>query len=68
MENVKPLIQSKTFWGAIVTLLAAILSLGHYTITPAEQANVVDLITGIAGAVGGLYAIYGRVAASKKIG
>jgi uncharacterized membrane protein HdeD (DUF308 family) len=68
MDEAKPLIQSKTFWGAVVALGGAALALGHYTLTPADAAQAVDLLSGVAGAVGGLIAIYGRVVATKKIG
>ncbi len=68
MDDAKALIQSKTFWGAVVALGGAALTLGHYTLSPADAAQAVDLLSGIAGAVGGLIAIYGRVVATKKIG
>ena len=68
MDDAKALIQSKTFWGAVVALGGAALTLGHYTLTPDDAAHAVDLLSGIAGAVGGLIAIYGRVVATQKIG
>ena len=68
MNEFKTLTQSKTFWGAVVALVGSVLTLGHYTLTPADAAQAVDLLSGIAGAVGGLTAIYGRVVATKKIG
>jgi hypothetical protein len=67
MNEFKALTESKTFWGAIVALTGSALTLGRYTITPADAAQAVDLLSGMAGAVGGLIAIYGRVAATKKI-
>ena len=68
MEEFKALTQSKTFWGAVIALGGSALTLGHYTLTPADAAQAVDLISGIASAVGGLIAIYGRVVATRKIG
>ena len=68
MAEAKPLLQSKTFGGAVVVLGGAALTLGHYTLTPADAAQAVDLLSGIAGAVGGLIAICGRVVATQKIG
>jgi hypothetical protein len=67
MHEFKTLVLSKTFWGAAVALAGAALTLGHYTLTPADAAQAVDLLSGIAGAAGSLFAIYGRVVASKKI-
>jgi hypothetical protein len=68
MAGGKTLLQSKTFWGAVVALGGAALSLGHYTLTPADAAQAIDLLSGVAGAVGSLIAIYGRVVATRKIG
>jgi len=68
MEEFKALTQSKTFWGAVIALGGSALTLGHYTMTPADAAQAVDLISGIASAVGGIIAIYGRVVATRKIG
>jgi hypothetical protein len=68
MNEFKTLTESKTFWGAIVALAGSALTLGRYTLTPADASQAVDLLSGIAGAAGSLLAIYGRVVASKKIG
>jgi hypothetical protein len=68
MNEFKALTQSKTFWGAMVALGGSALTLGRYTLTPADAAQAVDLLSGIASAAGSLVAIYGRVVASKKIG
>jgi hypothetical protein len=68
MDELKTLTQSKTFWGAVVALAGSALGLAHYTLTPADAASAVDLISGIASAIGGLIAIYGRVVATHKIG
>ncbi len=67
MNEFKALTESKTFWGAIVALAGSALTLGHYTLTPGDAAQAIDLLSGMAGAVGGLIAIYGRVVATKKI-
>jgi len=68
MNEFKALTQSKTFWGAVVALGGSAVTLGHYTLSPADAAQAIDLLGGLAGAVGGLVAIYGRVVATKKIG
>ena len=52
----------------MVALGGAALTLGHYTLMPDDAAHAVDLLSGIAGAVGCLIAIYGRVVATQKIG
>jgi hypothetical protein len=67
MNEFKALTASKTFWGAVVALVGAALQLAHYTLSPVDAAQAVDLLTGMAGAAGGLTAIYGRVVATKQI-
>lgn len=64
---VKGWLQSKGVWGGIVATVGGVLGLGHYTLSTGDAAQAVDLITSIISAIGGLYAIYGRVAASHKI-
>jgi hypothetical protein len=68
MNEVKSLVDSKTFWGTVVALAGSALSLAHYSLSPTDAAQAVDLLSGIAGAVGSGLAICGRVMASKKIG
>jgi hypothetical protein len=68
MDEVKALTQSKTFWGAVVAILAALASIGHYSISSADQASLAELLTSLATIAGSLCAIYGRVVASKMIG
>jgi hypothetical protein len=46
----------------------AALTLGHRTLTPADAAQPVDLLSRIAGAVGGPINIRGRIIAAQKIG
>lgn len=68
MNGVKSVLESKTIWGGIVALAAGGLGVLHYSITPADQASLVGLLTSLATGVGSALAIYGRVVASKKIG
>ncbi len=68
MNEFKALTESRTFWGAVFALAGSGLSLGHYTLTPADAASAVDIVVSIASGIGGLLAIYGRVKASKQIG
>ena len=67
MTDVKSLFASKTIWGAVIALLAGALSLLGYQLAPADQSELVNLVSGLAAAVGGGIAIYGRVVASKRI-
>jgi hypothetical protein len=67
MNEFKALTASKTFWGAVVALFSASLQLTHYALTPDDAVQAIDLLSAMAGAAGGLVAIYGRVVATKKI-
>ena len=59
--------QSKTVWGAVVVILASVLRLAGIEFGPAEQAELTDAITTIAGAAGGLLALYGRLTATMPL-
>ena len=60
--------QSKTIWGAAITIASLVLTQLGYTVSAEDQASVIDYIVNTAGYVGGVVAIYGRIKASKQIG
>lgn len=60
--------QSKTIWGSIIGGAAVIVSLVfHRTVSPADQSAIVDAIVTIVGALGSVFAVYGRIVASTTI-
>lgn len=59
--------RSKTVWGAIAVILASLMQLAGYEFGTAEQAELTDTLSGLAGTVGGLLALYGRVTARLPI-
>lgn len=67
MTGVKPWYQSKTIIGAVITVLALVLTAFGYGIGAEDQAALADYAVSLGGIVGGLLAIYGRVKASKDI-
>ena len=67
MYDVKSFFASKTIWGGLIALVASAAAIWGYAITPADQAQIVELITGIGGIIGSVLAIYGRIVATKKI-
>lgn len=67
MNDVKNWYQSKSIWGGIITVLAVLLGAFGYTLTGDDQAALVEIVSAIVGAIGGLLAIYGRVKASKTV-
>jgi hypothetical protein len=68
MEGFKGFFESKAVWGGIVALASAGAGALHYSVSPNDTSDAVNLLTSGAGIVGSLIAIYGRVAATKKIG
>ncbi len=64
------LIQSKTFWGALVALIAAILQgvglpdIAKTLLDPSFLSALLNLVT----AIGAMVAILGRVVATAQIG
>lgn len=67
MEQTKSLVESRTFWGALISIVASGIAGLHYTVTPADQASLLDAIMNIVSGVSALYAIYGRIIATHKI-
>lgn len=63
MSDVKSILQSKTIWGAILSLVSVGLTAAHIDLGPVD-----GWAEAIVGLVGGVLAVYGRVKAVKKIG
>ena len=59
---------SKGIWGGLIAVVAGLLALLGYTISPADQVQLVNLVAGIISAIGGILAIIGRIRATKRIG
>lgn len=75
MDHTKSIFLSKTAWGAGLALLASLAGLAGYTISPADQAQATDLLGQVYDVVdrlliigGSLFAIWGRIKATHKIG
>lgn len=67
MNDIKNWWQSKTIWGGIITVFAVILGAFGYALSGDDQFALVEIVSTIGGAIGGLLAIYGRVKASKAV-
>lgn len=67
MDDAKPWYQSKTIWGGLIAILAAVLQAGGKEISPAAAGDLTEAATTVAGAVGGVLAVYGRLAAKTNI-
>ncbi|MGH6719627.1 MAG: hypothetical protein ACREER_09945 [Alphaproteobacteria bacterium] len=67
MTSTKSFLASTTIWGGLVAMIAAGLGFLGYSFAEADQAQVVEWATSLAGMIGGLIAVVGRVRASKRI-
>ena len=67
MTDVKGFFERKAIWGGLVAFAAAVAGLIGYAVSDADAEQIVAYVTGGAGAVSALYAMYGRIVASKKI-
>lgn len=63
MEETKGILFSKTFWSTAVVVLSGLIQMinGFMTDDPTEVG------TGVAAVVGGVFAIFSRVVATKRI-
>ena len=68
MDGFKSILTSKTVWAAVVAIAAGAAGIWGYSVAPADQATLVELLAGIGAAVGGAGAIWARIVASKQIG
>ena len=67
MEDQKAWYTSKTILASLVTVIALIAGGFNLTIDTQTQSDVVELVSVVVGVIGSVFAIYGRIKASKKI-
>ena len=68
MIDIKPWWQSRTLWGAVVTIVSATLGLLGYDLAEADREALSGALTSLGAALGGLIAIVGRLKATNRIG
>lgn len=68
MNETKPFYASKGVIGSLIAVAALGAQMLGFEVTPADQAALNDMIIGGIGIAGALLAIFGRIAATKKIG
>lgn len=68
MTDIKPWWQSKTLWGALVTIGSAALGLAGLDLGDADREALIELLTSLGAAIGGVIAIFGRIKARSRIG
>ena len=68
MTDIKPWWQSKTLWGAIVTIASAALGLAGLELGDVDREALTELLTTLGAGFGGVIAIVGRITAKNRIG
>lgn len=67
MTDFKAWYQSKTVWGSLITLLSMVTAFAGTPINPADQQSLITLTTTVAGSVGAIVSLVGRVVAKDQI-
>ena len=67
MTDTKYWYQSKTVWGSLIAILASVLQAGGFQLDEGAQGDLAEGIVALAGAIGGLLALYGRLSADKRL-
>lgn len=67
MTHAKPWYASLTIWGAIVSVVASVLSLFKVRLDPQLQSDLRDWLLAGATLAGGAVALWGRLRASRRI-
>jgi len=67
MDGMKFWYQSKTVWGALIAIAASVLQVAGIELGSDVQADLAEIAVTLAGAAGGLLAIYGRITADTGI-
>ena len=67
MYDEKAWYQSKTILASIVTVIALIAGGFNLNIDAQTQSEAVELVSVVVGVIGSVFAIYGRIKASKTI-
>lgn len=67
MDTVKAWYQSKTVWGALIAVLAPLLQAVGLNLPAGFEGELAEGLTTVAGGIGGLIALYGRLSATCAI-
>lgn len=68
MDQTKSLLASKTFWGAVIAILAVLANRMGHPIAATDQADLVNDGVTLVTMAGSLFSIYGRIVAKTAIG
>lgn len=67
MDSMKQWYQSKTVWGALIAVLAPLLQVVGLNLPTGFESELAEGLVTVAGGVGGLVALYGRLSARSMI-
>lgn len=67
MVEEKQWYQSKTVWGALLSITASLVGALGISIDTTAQSDIADAMIQFVGAVGAMIAIYGRLSATEII-
>ena len=67
MDNMKVWYQSKTVWGALIAVFAPLLQVAGLNMPGGMESELAEGLVTVIGGIGGLVALYGRLAATKTI-
>lgn len=68
MNDIKPWYQSKAIWGALIAVGSSVVNASGVDLGVDDQGQLADAAVTLAGTIGGLVALYGRVSAKNRIG
>lgn len=66
-DDLKAWYQSRTVWGALVAIFASLAHAAGIEVTAGDEGELADLLVAAVGAAGGLLALYGRIAARRRV-
>ena len=67
MDSTKPWYQSRTIWGALIAVFAPLLTIAGFDLPAGLHGELADGLMTVAGGIGGLIALYGRLSATRAI-
>lgn len=67
-DNQKSFFASRTVWGALVAIAAQLLAFAGYSVPADTQTAIVDIVLQLLGIGGAATALWGRLAATHRIG
>lgn len=68
MDGVKGFFASRTIWGALVALLGVVLPLFGIEFSSEDGSQLLSVIDEVIVIAGTLFAMYGRIVATSRIG